>query len=199
MIPKEHWQDLKGLDLQKVCKNTGADLCPPERLRFAFLNETIFVNLKDESLYRSIAAYQEKIENSLFELITLVYLLNASAVSQSQEMIGVKELKDAHFFQGPHTLDFSPLLTRYGNDFEAFDRAAQQLQATQMDLADTAYKFLTFPKIPMYYLLWAGDEEFHPNVSVLFDRSIEHHLSADAIWGLVKLVNDKILGSDTQK
>ncbi len=62
-----------------------------------------------------------------------------------------------------------------------------------MDLADAAYRLTPLPKIPLYYLLWEGDEEFKPNLSILFDRSIERHLSADAIWGLVILVSDALL------
>jgi hypothetical protein len=49
---------------------------------------------------------------------------------------------------------------------------------------------MVFPKIPLYYLLWQGDEEFEPRLSILFDRSIEEHLPADAVWGLVKLFTD---------
>jgi len=47
----------------------------------------------------------------------------------------------------------------------------------------------------LYYLLWEGDEEFEPRISVLFDRSIESHLSADAIWGLVALVSEALLNT----
>ena len=60
-------------------------------------------------------------------------------------------------------------------------------------LADAAYKFEALPKIPLHYLFWKGDEEFNPRLSVLFDRSIEYHLAADIIWGLVTLVSDAIL------
>ena len=33
-----------------------------------------------------------------------------------------------------------------------------------------------------------GDEEFRPRLTVLFDRSIENVLAADAIWALVNRV-----------
>ncbi len=39
------------------------------------------------------------------------------------------------------------------------------------------------------YLLWEGDDEFAPRLSVLFDRSIENILAADAIWGIVTRVS----------
>jgi hypothetical protein len=108
-------------------------------------------------------------------------------------MVSVKELKSAHFFTGPHELKIQPLLDCYGNDLERFRKAAEGARGEVLDLADAAYMFQAFPKVPLYYLLWRGDEEFEPRLSILFDRSIEHHLAADAIWGLVNLVSDVLL------
>ena len=114
----------------------------------------------------------------------------------AQEMISVQDLKNAHFFVGPHELKVKPLLTRYGEDLEGFKKAAERVGGEALDLADIAYEFLPLPKVPLYYLLWAGDEEFQPNLSILFDRSVEHHLAADAIWGLVNLVSEVLLIGD---
>ena len=133
---------------------------------------------------------RDPMDNPLLELVCLVYLLNAGPEHISQEMISVQELKSAHFFTGPHELKVKPLLKRYGNDLDGFKKAAEGLGGEALDLAGAAYKFLAFPKVPLYYLFWAGDDEFDPRLSILFDRSIEHHLAADAIWGLVNLVSD---------
>ena len=42
-------------------------------------------------------------------------------------------------------------------------------------------------------LVLEGDEEFPPRMSVLFERSIEETLAADAIWGLVNRVSTALL------
>jgi len=56
---------------------------------------------------------------------------------------------------------------------------------------------LPFPRIPLYYLLWQGDEEFKPQVTVLLDRSIEKVLAADAIWAFINRVTTALLaGAD---
>jgi hypothetical protein len=108
--------------------------------------------------------------------------------------VSVKELKTAHFFQGPHELNVG------GCSWNALveirkgsRRAAKSLGGESQNLAaDAAYRIPAFPKVPLYYLLWEGDDEFEPRLSVLFDRSIESHLSADAIWGLVALVSEAL-------
>ena len=131
----------------------------------------------------------KQIDHPLLELLILVYLVNASPHVLSNEMISIKDLKDALFFQGPHALRTEKLVERYGHDLAGFKAAAKNLGGEPLDLADSAYRVLPFPKVPLYFLLWEGDDEFEPNLSVLFDRSIEHHLSADAIWGIVTLVS----------
>jgi hypothetical protein len=93
-----------------------------------------------------------------------------------KEIVGVKDLKEAHFFQGPHALQTEPVLKRYGRDMQGFKKAAKYLEGHPLDMADAAYRLHPFPRIPVYYLFWQGDAEFDPRISVLFDRSIEDPL-----------------------
>jgi hypothetical protein len=123
-----------------------------------------------------------------------MYLINVSElVPMGREIVGIKDLKEGHFFQGPHELILDPLLNRYGEDIASFEAAATALGGVAVDMADAAYQLKPYPRIPLYYLLWAEDDEFPASVSILFDRSIEDHLQADAIWGLVNLVSDRII------
>jgi hypothetical protein len=110
-----------------------------------------------------------------------------------KEIVGVRDLKEAHFFQGPHALRVDPLISRYGQDMAGFKNAAEFLEGRSMDMADAAYQLLPFPRVPLYYLFWQGDDEFEPSISVLFDRSIEEVFSADVIWGLANRVCTALL------
>jgi hypothetical protein len=133
-------------------------------------------------------------QDPLLELVTVVYLNNVKMLYPlGKEIVGVKDLKEAHFFQGPHALQIEPLLKRYGRDLQGFKAAAEYLEGQPVDMADTAYRLLPFPRVPVYYLFWQGDAEFDPRISVLFDRSIEAVFSADAIWGLVSRVLTALL------
>ncbi|MBW1608332.1 MAG: DUF3786 domain-containing protein [Deltaproteobacteria bacterium] len=192
-VPPKHWEDLKKMDMNRVCEYSLAISHDSGGFRILFLNNDILVDIESRCLRRIYPDRSEKIDNSLLELVVLVYLLNVTHDLISREMISVSDLKDAHFFQGPHTLKTAPVLKRYGGDLTGFKNAAESLDGEFLDLADAAYKFSPFPKIPLYYLLWEGDDEFEPHLSVLFDRSIERHLSADAIWGLVNLVSNELL------
>jgi hypothetical protein len=193
LVPPQHWEDLKGEDIKKLCDHSVAFESPPNGLVLSILGREIRVDRDEASLKSRKAGSWEKVEDPLLELLILVYLLKAGPDSLQNELISVQELKTAHFFQGPHELRLGPLLTRYGQDAGGFKEAAESLGGEALDLADISYSIPALPKVPLHYLLWEGDEEFEPRVSVLFDRSVENHLSADAIWGLVNLVSEALV------
>lgn len=195
-VPTKYWEDLKRRDIASLCENTLARNYPPRGLLLPFLREHVLVDTQKHCIRGLSDGHWERINHPLVELLCLVYLLNVGPEPLSQEMVGVQELKSTHFFQGPHELEVRPLLERYGNDLDGFKRAAERLGSEVLDLADAAYKVSAFPKVPIYYLFWKGDQEFKSRLSILFDRSIEHHLAADAIWGLVNLVSDALLKGD---
>jgi len=192
-VPVQYWEELRKGDTEEICEYASAKNYPPMGLLLPFLKEYLLVDTENRCLRRQSHGQWEPMENPLLELVCLVYLLNAGPQALSHEMVSVKELKSGHFFTGPHELKIQPLLECYGKDLERFKEAAEGARGEVLDLADAAYMFQAFPKVPLYYLLWKGDEEFDPRLSILFDRSIEHHLAADAIWGLVNLVSEVLL------
>ena len=192
-VPAQHWEDLMKKDPEAVCQNALVVRDSMHHFLLPFLKEYIRVDLKGRCLYSQKHGGWEMIRNPLLELVCLVYLLHAGSQGITRQIVAPNELKTGHFFKGPHVLKTQPLVERYGFDMKGFKKAADDLGGKALDMADAAYIFQAFPKVPLYYLLWEGDEEFQPRISILFDRSIEHHLTADAIWGLVTLVSDLLL------
>ena len=119
----------------------------------------------------------------LLELLSLVYLLNASA-DVSNEMVSVQH-ENLAFFPGTSSAKYRP--THQATPammWKDSKRLPLKSETRRKTWLRRGFKIVTFPKVPLYYLLWRGIK-FNPRLSVLFDRSIEKHLTADAIWGLV--------------
>ncbi len=188
-IPETHWEDLAGKDLDLLCAVARAEALLPGVIGLPFLHRTLVVDIPGRSVACADETLWRQADRSLVELLALVYLLRVQPAGLAGEMIGVAQLRDAQFFQGPHLLDTGRLVRRYGGDAAAFGAAARRLGGRPLDMADAAFELRPFPRIPLYYLLWQGDEEFAPRLSILFDRSIEKHFAADAIWGTVNLVS----------
>ena len=192
-VPPEYWEDLKTRDLERLCEDAGAVADPPGKLVVRFLEQDVQVDIEDRCIRLFQEQKWEKTADPFLELMLLVYLINVQPGDPTGVMICVRDLKEAHFFHGPHELKTAPVLSRFERDPDGLRQAAEAVGGTVLEMADTAYRFLPLPKIPLYYLFWKGDEDFPADLSVLFDQTIERHLSADAIWGLVNLVSDALL------
>jgi hypothetical protein len=193
-VPVHFWDDLQKKDLNTLCNLTLFSRVSPGQMGFQFLNEDVLVDFNARCLKRIKGQEWESTQDPLLELVTVVYLNSVKMLYPlDKEIVGVKDLKEAHFFQGPHALQIKPVLKRYGRDMQGFKKAAKYLEGHPVDMADAAYRLLPFPRVPVYYLFWQGDAEFDPRISVLFDRSIEEIFSADAIWGLVSRVSTALL------
>jgi len=189
-----YWDELQKKDLNFLCNLTLFNPVSNDQLSFPFLNETIRVDIKNRCLKRSGGKDWEKTDDPLLELVTVLYLTGVNDIYPlGKDIVGAKDLKEGHFFQGPHALKVDGLIQRYGKDISGFKAAAEHLQGEALDMADAAFKLLPFPRIPLYYLLWEGDDEFKPRVNLLFDRSIEKVFAADGIWGLVNRVSSAFL------
>jgi hypothetical protein len=85
------------------------------QLVFHFLNEEVLVDVAGRCLKRHAGRGWEKTQDPLLELVTVIYLNHVKKLYPlGSDIVGVKDLKEAHFFQGPHELRTDPLLQRYG-------------------------------------------------------------------------------------
>ncbi len=192
-IPPEHWEDVGRRDPVRICEDAAAAMDASGGIIVRFLNEDVRVNIDRRRIEQRAGNSWQPMDAAYLELVLLVYLLHAGPNTVTGETVSEKDLKSAHFFQGPHRIRTDHLLKRFGRSPDAFAAAGKRLGAETVHMADAGIRLAALPKIPLTYLLWAEDDEFPASMSVLFDRSIERHLKADAIWGLVNLVSDRLL------
>ncbi len=193
-VAAEYWERLSARDPLQLVAITQFQLTPENGLVFRFLNRDVLVDPQARCLRLWCGAGWDNADDPLLELATVLYLINVKGVHPlGRDIVGPPDLKEGHFFQGPHELKTAPLLDRFGTDVQGLRQAAEALGGEPVDMADAAYRLKPFPRVHLYYLLWEGDEEFPPRMSVLFERSIEETLAADAIWGLVNRVSTALL------
>jgi hypothetical protein len=191
-VPPGYWDALRDRDPETVARNSLARI-DADGYRLDFLNRELRVDIAGRGLFAVDDGPERRLDRALLELVILVYLLSAGEATVRDDVVGVRDLREGHFFRGPHVLPTARLAKRFGADLDGFRNSAAALGGRSVDMADAAVVLRPLPKIPLYFLLWEGDEEFPAEASVLFDRSIEDHFSADAIWGLVNLVTDGLV------
>lgn len=191
-VPPDYWDALRDRDPGDVVRKTLARSAPGGFF-LEFLGRNLRVDVGKRGLFEAGEGGDRPLDRPLLELVVLVYLLFAGDAVERDDVVGFRDLREGHFFRGPHVLPTARLAKRFGSDLDEFRTAVAALNGQPMEMADAAAKLRPLPKIPLYFLLWEGDDEFPAEASVLFDRSIEDHFSADAIWGLVNLVTDGLV------
>jgi hypothetical protein len=193
-IPQQYWDQVQSRDLADLCQVLPGRAYHQDGLVFSSFQEEILLDPGQRCLKRRQAGHWEVTNDPQLELVVLLFLSRVTEIFPlAGEFISVADLKEAHYFKGPHELPLEALVERYGRDLPGFKKASLALGGKPLDLADAAFTFLPLPRIPLHYLLWLGDEEFPPLFKVLFDRSIENYLTASGIWLLVNLVSSSLL------
>jgi hypothetical protein len=197
-VAQAYWERLSQKDRLPLSAQTQIELTDDGRLVFPFLNRRIMVDPGSRCLRRLDGTGWETLEDPLLELVSVIYFGNVRDVYPlGRDIVSSRDLKEGHFFQGPHAFDTGPLLERYGRDLEGFRKVSRALGGEPVDMADAAFRLKPFPRLHLYYLLWQGDAEFPASMKVLFERSIEEVLAADAIWALVNRVSAELLKTGT--
>ncbi len=194
--PEPYWQAILGREIAELCRLLPARPFGADGLIFASFHEEILLDRRQRALFRQQQGRWERSDDPQLELLTLLFLAKTQQLQPlSHQLVSVADLKEAQYFKGPHRLPVDILAERFGQDLPGFQRVARFLAGTPLAMADAAYTFLPLPRLPVSLLLWLGDEEFPPQGTVLFDRSIEAYLSASGIWLLVNFVISTLLWS----
>lgn len=184
------WERLRQADPEALCNRafvrrepeTGAFVVP-------FLDSEFVVDPERETIEPlDPAPFHEA--DFQFCLAMIHYLLEAEELWPSGKWVGAKDIPGgALFFQGVHSFPTPPLLKLFGRRPDAFLAAAEKLGAKRIDSGGLACRFPVYPRIPLLFVLWEGDEEFEANLNILFDEKVLLHLkSLDVIFAMVNVV-----------
>jgi hypothetical protein len=184
-----YWEKLSKLHPTDVCNRTEAlynptwdgFVLPVYNLRYLILpkaKKILRMEWNDKTVEEELPPF--------FYLMVLVYLTEAKETKPSHTWISEKDLRGGStFFRGPHRLHVDELQELYGKNLDTFLKAGRRLGGSEILYGDRGFSLEVFPKIPLAYILWKGDEEFPPRIGVLFDSTIESHFPLDVIWCMV--------------
>ena len=131
-------------------------------------------------------------------ILLLHYLLRADGVPPAGEWRAFRELPDGMFYAAAFEQRAeAPLAQTFGagsgSGLEAFRGAAVAAGGLPLELADAAFAFQALPRLALAVLVWAGDEEFPAQASVVFDAAAGHYLPAEDLAGLGGLLAGRLI------
>ncbi|MDI6893087.1 MAG: DUF3786 domain-containing protein [Bacillota bacterium] len=115
-------------------------------------------------------------------ILTLHYLNGAGGDPLRGELIPFRDLPggrvyDANFEKRVR----ARLVRRYAHQPALLVEAGKRLGGEAADMGDAAVRLLPFPRVPVWMVLWAADEEFPAQANVLFDGSVGSYLCTEDV------------------
>jgi len=155
-----------------------------------YFDETIAVHLPRFSFESSKSANVTLVT----KIVLLHYINNASGIPLSGEKIAYGDIPSCMHYEPVFTKRvLKPLQNAFGYDKYAFLDAGLTLGGKKEEFGDASFTLFAFPKVPITYVLWEGDEEFPPSAKALFDPSITGYLPLEDIVVVSKLAASRIL------
>lgn len=187
------WKKLGKLDPGTVAENAKCDYFENSGIfTITLLNRMYEVSPKKRIIQRDDPSAEQP--GFMEQLCILAYLINVKDTPVDGKLVAAEKLQGGQFFfRGPHELPTRKLQEVFGLTPERLFEASQQLNARQCEYGDASIEVFVLPKLPLVFVIWAGDDEFDARASILFDKSATDQIPLDAVLAAVTLTADTII------
>jgi hypothetical protein len=186
-------QRLKEMDMAEICQRSKASYSRKEGFFLPYLNSTLRIDPQNFAVF---STDPKKSIDPALEVLILHYLRDARTTSPTGKWVSYRELPSGGFYYPVFRARAEiPLIKSLGNRPDLFKKAACSLGGEPAQYGDLAFKIIAFPRLPLVYILWAEDEEFPANASILFDSSAGNHLHIEDLAYLGETVTRDLTGS----
>lgn len=145
--------------------------------RVPFLGVEYFVKFPEGEVSRP----EEQEDISLTNRVCILHYLNhASDVQLNGNYITFKELPGGSIYVGPfNNRAIRPLMAIFGREPQLLVNAGEKLGGRKPGIGDWSVTVDVFPKVPVTFVIWEGDDEFPASGNILFDSSAPFHLETE--------------------
>ncbi len=169
---------LAGADPRQVCLNSGVIYNrEQDSYILPYLNRRYLVN-------HSSGEVKNMVDGSgvapHLHIMFLQYLSGADGTPLRNEWITFKELSGGDIYREPYRKRaLSPLLRYFGSQPDKFMEVGLALSGERYNFGDLSLLMRPFPRIPLVFVLWQGDEEFPASSNILFDATANNYLPTE--------------------
>jgi len=179
-------EKLKNLSPEKVCKLCGVNF-DGEKYIIKWLS-------KDHEVFLNAQETEDNQSKYALEIVFLHYLTSEGTKQPEDKLISYREVPSALFYE-PKFIQraVNPLIKCFGKNPEKLIETGELFGGVKSSEGDASVKINLLPYLPVTYILWAGDDEFEPAGTILFDKTAPGWLDAEdlvfaASFGAYELV-----------
>jgi len=123
-------------------------------------------------------------------ILILHYLVNAGGAPLTGRWISFRHLPGGDIYIDPfQKRAVLPFLKTFGNTPEKFLEAALKLGGEKVEQSGISVVVKTFPRVPICFTIWPGDDELPASATILFDETAPDYLPTEDYAHLPAMVN----------
>lgn len=87
---------------------------------------------------------------------------------------------------------YAPYEGRFSGKTEALAAACRKMGGVPFPVGDVGYVLEVFPFLPVVFQFWEGDEEFPPQLRILWDRNTLSFVRYETAWYIMSALLDRL-------
>ena len=187
-------KELLNKDIYQCCDNAQAELINLTDNKFIikikFLDKIVSIDLPE---FTFSTTSQDTVH--IWEKILIIhYLANADTSQLTCHLKTYRQIKSGSvYFPTFEKRSTIPFTNYFSNNPDSLIKAAHLVNGEKDEHGDISIKIMAFPKVPLYYVIHLGDDEFPASGNILFDETIENIFSAEDIAVLCQQIVFKLI------
>jgi hypothetical protein len=97
------------------------------------------------------------------------------------------------FYNAFRSIAINHIAETFGEDLEAFSTQAAKLGGRNVQHGEIAFEFKIFPRVPVTYILWGGDDEIPASANILFDESASEQLHTEDLAEVGEVITHHLI------
>ena len=180
------WKALKEQNPSGVAEKTGACFFD-DQYHITYLYKACTLSLSNSVFVPSDLKESEQI-------LILHYLASQGTVNRTERFVTFKGLPGGMFYYPTYRKRGADwLLAAFGNEPEKLLSACRHLGGEQASFEDVSVKIRVLPQIDVVVVLHRGDEEFPPEISLLYRDDIISFLPLEDVAVLAGIVAGRLI------
>ena len=186
---EELWDQLIALDRRETSRRAKCQYDhDSDCYVVTLLNSEYVVDPEKKQIFSAKSGTDSPPAKFLEQLCILAYLINANEVPLANKLVKAESLPGGQFFfRGPHVLPTQKFQKIFEKTPDLLYEAGQKFGAKKCDFGDASIELFALPRIPLTFIIWAGNDEFPAQASILFDQTASAQLPLDALWATANL------------
>jgi hypothetical protein len=184
------WKELKAMSPSDIARNAIAEYDESRNAyTVQYLNRRATVLVNEEKL---VWENGEEVFPPV-HLLILHYLTRSREIDPTGDLISFRELDGGNVYYAAFEGRSIRIITQYfGDDAGKLLKAGEKMGAEPFDRGHASIRIHLFPRVPIYIVVWEGDDEMPASSNFLFDSTIRYQVHTEDVAVICSILASRL-------